>query len=457
MKSLYYGVVFVAAFALSSLPQPSRAETLEEALALAYQHNPELQAGRAKLRATDEQVSQALSGWRPDVTASAEAGKARQNVSGNALLINSGDVTPRDVNLNVTQPVFSGFRTVSQVRSAEAAVKAQRAVLEEAEQKLLLDTSKAYLDVVQAQRVLELNRDQESILQNELADTQDRLHIGELKKTDVSQADARLKASSVARMRAEGDLVNQQTTYARLTGQLPGTLSQPAVTADFPKDEDRFIDLALAKNPAVIAAEYNARSARNDIAAARGGLLPQVSLVGTLTDSREQSSLSPEKENSAEILARVSLPLYRTGSDYSKTRAAQQTATEKRLDLDDARNKTRENAANARQSFLTAKAAVEGQNAVVAAAEDALKGVKIEATYGTRTTLDVLNAEQELLQDKIALVKAEHDEALALLQVRVSIGQLTAEAMRLPVEIYDPDKNYNKVRGQWIGFANEEE
>ena len=153
MKPLSYGIVFVAAYALSSFAAlPSRAETLEDALALAYQHNPELQAQRAKLRATDEQVSQALSGWRPDVEATAEAGKAKQNVSGNQLLINSGNVTPRDVNLNVTQPVFNGFRTVSQVRSAEAAVRAQRAVLEDGEQKLLLDTAKAYLDVVQALR-----------------------------------------------------------------------------------------------------------------------------------------------------------------------------------------------------------------------------------------------------------------------------------------------------------------
>jgi outer membrane protein TolC len=153
MKPVFYSIAIVTAFSLSSLlAAPSCAETFEEALALAYQHNPELQAQRAKLRATDEQVSQALSGWRPDVEATAEAGKARQNVSGNALLINSGNVTPRDVNLNVTQPVFSGFRTVSQVRSAEAAVKAQRAVLEDGEQKLLLDTAKAYLDVVQALR-----------------------------------------------------------------------------------------------------------------------------------------------------------------------------------------------------------------------------------------------------------------------------------------------------------------
>jgi outer membrane protein len=231
MKALLYTIVFASAFSLSSLlALPSQAETLEEALALAYQNNPGLQAERAKLRATDEQVSQALSGWRPDVSATAEAGKARQNVSGNALLINSGNVTPRDVNLNVTQPVFSGFRTVAQVRSAEATVKAQRAVLEDAEQKLLFDTSKAYLDVLQAQRVLEINRDQESVLQNELDETRERLLIGELKKTDVSQTQARMEAAAVARMKAEGDLVNQRTTYARLTGQLPGSLTQPVIT-----------------------------------------------------------------------------------------------------------------------------------------------------------------------------------------------------------------------------------
>ena len=457
MKNSFGALLCTTFFLLSTITLQAQAETLEDALALAYQHNPALQAERAKLRATDEQVSQAISGWRPDVEATAEAGKARQNVSGNQLLINSGDVTPRDANLNITQPLFNGFRTIAQVRSAKASVRAQRAVLEDAEQKLLLDTSKAYLDVVQAQRVLEINRNEEEGLQKELEETKDRLYIGELKRTDVSQAQARLKAVAVGRMQAEGDLVNQQTTYGRLTGQLPGRLAQPVVTADFPKDEDRFVDLALEKNPAVLSAEYNAVSAQDDITAAKGSILPQVNLVGTLTDSREQNTLSPERESSATILARVSLPLYHTGSDYSKARAAQQTATEKRLELDDARNKTRENAANARQSLITAKAAWEGQKEVVDAATDALQGVTTESKNGTRTTLDVLNAEQELLQDKIALVKAEHDEALALLEVRASIGQLTAEAMHLPVGIYDPDKNYNKVRGQWVGFADEKD
>ena len=435
---------------------PVRAETLDEALTLAYQNNPGLEAQRARLRATDEQVSQALSGWRPDIEATTEGGKARQNVSGNnVVLLKSGNVTPRDANLTMTQPLFSGFRTVAQTRSAEAAVLAQRAVLEDAEQKLLLDSGKAYLDVVQAQKVVGFERDQESVLQKELDETKDRLHIGELKKTDVSQAQARLEATTVSRLQAEGDLVNQRTTYARLIGQLPGTLEQPALAIDLPRAEDDIVALALAKNPAVIAADYGAEGARADITAAKGNLLPQVSLVGTLSDGVEESALSPERENSARILARVAMPLYRTGIDYSKTRAAQQTATQKSLELADARNRAREAAANAWQSLFTARAAKDGEKDVVSAAGEALDGVKTESRGGTRTTLDVLNAEQELLQDKITLVKAEHDEELSILQLKASIGQLTADAMRLPVAIYDPAKHYNQVRGQWAGFSSD--
>src|SRR6185312_6875301 len=196
-----------------------------------------------------------------------------------------------------------------------------------------------------------------------------------------------------------------------------------------------------------------AQAAHADIISAQGNLLPQVNLVGSLTDSVDQSSLSPERENSASIVAKMSVPLYRSGIDYSKTRAAQQAAAQKKFELQDARDRTRESTQNAWEAFTTAQAAVKGFGEVVDAASDALDGVRTEAKFGTRTTLDILNAEQELLQDKISLVKAEHDEALALLELRAAIGELTAESLHLPVTIYDPAQNYNRVHNQWAGFA----
>jgi outer membrane protein len=456
MKPIFSRIVFCAGLFLLLTPPPqARAETLVDVLAAAYQNNPGLQGDRAKLRATDEQVSQALSEWRPDVTAIAEGGKSRQIVDGNGILSKTGNLTPRDVGINVTQPIFRGFRTLADVRAAKATVKAQRAVLEDAEQKLLLDTAKAYLDVVQAQSVLEIDRNQEIVLRKELDETKDRLRIGELKKTDVSQAQSRLAAAMVSRLQAEGDLANESTTFARLVGRLPGKLEQPELTFELPKTQDETVTLAAHNNPEVIAAEYGVSAAHADITATEGSLLPTISLIGSATHSVEQSPLSPERADSATILARLSIPLYRTGSDYSKTRAAEQTESQKRLEFDDTRNKSREAAANAWQSLMTARAAKAGRQDVVTATSDALDGVKMESKFGTRTTLDVLNAEQELLDARINFARAEHDETLATFQLKNSIGQLTAEAMHLPVEIYDPVRNYNVVRSQWAGFSGE--
>jgi len=447
------GSVVCVAMTLLYAGSSAHAESFTDALTSAYHNNPSLEAERAKLRATDEQVAQALGGWRPDIEADAEAGKARQNASGNGFPVNSGNVTPRDTNLTITQPVFSGFRTVAEVRSAKAAVMAQRADLADAEQKLLLDAAKAYLDVVEDQRTLAIDQNQESVLQTELDEVKDRLHIGELKKTDVAQAQSRLKGVMVSRLQAEGDLASRRMTYMRVVGQMPDQLEQPDLTLDLPKTDEDVVNLALRNNPVVIAAAYGAQAAHADIISAQGNLLPQVNLVGSLTDSVDQSSLSPERENSASIVAKMSVPLYRSGIDYSKTRAAQQAAAQKKFELQDARDRTRESTQNAWEAFTTAQAAVKGFGEVVDAASDALDGVRTEAKFGTRTTLDILNAEQELLQDKISLVKAEHDEALALLELRAAIGELTAESLHLPVTIYDPAQNYNRVHNQWAGFA----
>ncbi|MDD5585998.1 MAG: TolC family outer membrane protein [Alphaproteobacteria bacterium] len=449
----------LAAVLFLSFPRPVFAESqsLEQALATAYQNNPALQAERAKLRAADEQVSQALSGYRPTVDATAEAGKSTNNISGNGPFSGSTSLDPRDVGINVTQPVFRGFRTVAGVRSADATVKAQRAALQDAEQQLLLDSGKAFLDVVQAQAVLTINRNNEEVLQKQLNATKDRFRVGELKKTDVSQAESRLKSAMVSRLQAEGDLSNQRTTFSRLIGDMPGTLEQPKLTLEQPKTQDEAVTLSLHKNPSVLAATYSTDAARADITAAEGSLLPEVSIVGSGSRGWQQSSTVPDRQDSATILARVTIPLYRAGTDYSKARAAQQTTTQRRLELENARSRAREGASNSWQSLMTARNAIAGRKEVVAATADALVGVREEAKVGTRTTLDVLNAEQELLDAKLNLAKAEHDEALAILQIKSAIGELTAEAMHLPVNAYDPVKHYDEVRGKWAGLGNVEE
>ena len=425
-------------------------QTIERAMAQAYQTNPGLQAERAKLRAVDEQVSQALSGWRPSVDAFGGVGKTYSSTGSN-----SGKTsTSRNVGAQVVQPVFQGFRTVAAVDAAEAQVKAQRALLQSAEQQLLLDAGTAYLDVVAAQAVLDLTRGNEEVLRRQLDATRDRYSVGEVTQTDVSQAESRAERTTAQRIQAEGDLANRRATYARLIGDMPGTLEPPNLVLNDLKDMDEVVRRAETRNPGVLAAQYSQDAAKGNITAARGSLLPEVNLVGSASRGWESSAALPDRQDSAQILAEVTVPLYRSGADYSRTRAAQQTATQLRLQLEDTRRRAREAAINAWQALTTTQAAIKSDKAGVEAAELALRGVREESNVGTRTVLDVLNAEQELLDAKVTLVRARRDEAAAILQTKAAVGELTAASLRLAVDVYDPQKHYDSVRDTWAGFGD---
>lgn len=425
--------------------------TLEDALAHAYLHDAGFQAEQAKLRATDEQVSQALSGWRPNVSAAVNAGKANQSISGDVPSNESGAYTTHDEGVTITQPIFQGFRTEEGVHSAKANVLAERAALQTTEQQLMLDTARAYLDVLQGQDLVTLTRQTEDDLQQELAITHGRFNIGDLTRTDIDQARSRLKAATAARLQAEGDLANKRKTFARLVGEMPGILAPPRLSLQSPQSMEEAMSLAANNNPNVIQARYTHEAAQSDVRVAEGSLLPEVNLVGTALQAQDQNPVIPQPNRTLSVVARLTVPLYDSGLAYSKTRAARQTVTQRRNELDDARNKAREEAGNAWQSLITAKDMVAADKDVITSADKALYGVRKQARTGTRTTLDVLNAEQELLNSKISFVKASHDSDVALLQVKSAIGQLTARSLRLPVDIYDPTVNYKNARGKWFG------
>jgi outer membrane protein len=455
MKKTYlFKMLQIVLIVLAAAPAWAGGDSFEEILAGAYQNNPELDAARAKLRAADENVAVAMSGWRPNITATGVAGRSREKVSGNGVTPLDKTVSPNSVSLNVTQPVFSGGRTVAAVDSAEAAVKSQRAALADAEQKLLLNTGKAYLDVVQAEQVLSISKDIETALKKELEEVTDRLKVGDLKKTDHAQSRARLKSATVTRRQAERDLETSRSTFARLAGRMPGTLTQPKLSFELPESKGAAVGLALKGSPAVLAATWAVEGADADIRAARGALLPDLSLVGSASRARDQNIISPTRDDGIKIEARLTVPIYTGGEDYAKTRQAQQTAAQRLRELDDARNRAREQAEAAWEDLTAARDSKEGRADAAAAAEDALTGVKTEARYGTRTTLDVLNAEQELSEARVGLARAAHDELLAMMELKAAAGDLTARALHLPVKPYDPQKNYKKVRGKWIGFAD---
>lgn len=442
--------VAAVAVLLSAPAVAAEPQTLEQAMVLAYRNNPALQAEQAKLRAVDEQVSEAESGWRPSIDATTGIGKAylSSGEQGNA------DLSPHSIGATVTQPVFKGFRTVGGIGVAEANVQAERANLQSAEQQLLLDVGTAYLDVVQAGAMLELNANNENVLRKQAEYTKGRFEAGEVTRTDVSQAESRFMSATAARIQAEGALASVRATYARLVGDMPGTLAQPEV--DLPNDVKNLDDViarAESQNPSIIAASFAERSAHEQVGVSEGALLPEVNLVGSVSRGWQQTLSVPGRQDSSQIMAEITVPLYRSGADYARTREALQTESQMRLQREDFLGRVRESAIGAWNGLTSTRAALGSDQAAVDAADLALQGVRAEATVGTRTTLDVLNSEQDLQNARAALIHARHDEAVSVLQTRAAIGELTAAALNLPVTPYDPTRHYDEARGKWIGFG----
>ena len=446
VASIPAGLAFLAA--LMSGGSPS-AQTLTEALATAYSTNPSLLAQQSQLKAVDESVSQALSNWRPDVTLSGDI--ERKYTRLNTRTADRDQIrTPRNGTLTVTQPLFRGLRTVSGVSRAEANVQAQRATLLGFEQNMLLQAATAYTAVVRDEAVLQLNINNEQVLRRQLEATQDRFRVGEITRTDVSQAEARLAGATADRIQAEGTLQISRASYFNVIGQAPGQLTAPESLQDLPKSLEEAQGIANENHPDIVSAQFGERSAQEAVKAKRGELYPTLNMVGTLSRVWENTS-NDSQQTTGEVRLDLSVPIYQQGAVYSELRKAKVDAGRSRLDLEDARRTVLENVSSTWESLTTARARIKSFEAQIRAAEIALEGVQREASVGSRTVLDVLDAEQELLDAKVSLVRAQRDEVVASFQLKEAVGQLTAENLSLPVEIFDPAAYYGKVRSKLFG------
>ncbi|MBI4184597.1 MAG: TolC family outer membrane protein [Proteobacteria bacterium] len=427
------------------------AETLEEALVKAYQNNPTLQAQRARLRAIDEQVPQALSNWRPSVVARGSAGKQDVDTHANS---DSGSVaqvrTPAAVSFEVVQNLYRGGRTLADTRRARNTVQAERAQLRRIEQSVLLDSITAYMNVVRDQAVLDLNVNNEQVLARQLEAARDRFRVGEITRTDVSQAEARLARAKADRIGAEGNVQSSRATYRRLIGEFPDRPEAPKQLGELPASGEQAFQRASTSNPSVVSADFEGQAARDNVELISGEFLPTVTLEGTLSRNDDASAKDSEQD-SAQILARLTVPIYQQGAVHSRVRAAKESVGQAMANLDAARRSAIESANRAWQNLETARAQIVAFEAQVKAAEVALDGVQREAQVGSRTVLDVLDAEQELLDARVSLVRVQRDEVVAAFDLRSAMGDLTAEALRLPVQPYDFDSHYQAIRNQWWG------
>lgn len=446
MKAAAAGVL---AATLLTIGSAAGAQTLEQALSAAYTNNPALLAARAELRAVDEGVPRALANWRPNVSLSSDISRQHTDFT-NRTREREKTRTPRGASLSVTQPLFRGYRTEAQVREAESNVQAGRARLIAAEQNTLLRAVTAFMAVVRDQAVLDLNIGNEQVLRRQLEATRDRFRVGEITRTDVSQAEARLAGATADRIRAEGTLEISRAGYANVVGEAPGKLTPPPALSGLPASLDESGGVALKNHPAIVAARFNEISAREAVRRVAGELLPTLNLVGTAR-RRFEASEDDNRQDTGQIQLSLSVPLYQRGAVYSRLREAKQDAAQSRLDLEDARRNITASLRDAWETLATAKARIQAFRSQIQANEVALEGVQREAQVGSRTVLDVLDAEQELLDSRVSLVRAQRDEVVASYSLLEAIGSLTAADLKLPVDIYDPLKHYNEVRDKRYG------
>jgi len=444
-------IVAAAVFAGS----PASAQTLTEAFAYAYNNNPQILAQRALLRATDEQVPQALSNWRPTVTLTGQAGFERAGVAARGTSTNFSSFEPRSLDLRVTQPLYRGGRTEAATRQAINTVQSTRAQTLGVETTVFQAVAQAYLDVVRDQTLVEVNRNNEQVLRRQLEATQDRFRVGEVTRTDVAQAESSLAQATANRISSEGTLEISRASYTRAVGHPPGRLVQPRERPVLPASRDEALGLAMHNNPNVISANFTELAARENIDVVRGQLLPTISLVGDLNRSFAPSvSLRTARQDTASVIAQLTVPLYEGGLIWSQTRQAEQTVGQRRSQVDDARRVAVQQATQAWETLHSARAAIASFGAAVRAAQIALEGVQQEALVGSRTVLDVLISEQQLFTTQSQLIGAQHDAALVEFNLAAATGRLIAPELRLPVQLYDMERHYRAVKDKLFGFGN---
>jgi outer membrane protein len=458
--------VVAAMFALGlAATAPAAAQTLSEALAYAYQTNPQLLAQRSVLRQSDEAVPQALANWRPVVNFTGQTGFTNTSetffhpcpepfFSSERCTSIYRNTRPSSLDLNVTQQVYRGGRTVAQTRQAIDTVQATRAQTLAVETSVFQAVVQGYLDVVRDQNLLEVQLNNEQVLRKQLEATQDRFRVGEVTRTDVAQAESQLAQATATRRAAEGTLQVSRAEYARAVGRPPGRLILPRERPTLPATREEALSLAANDNFNVIAANFAEAAARDAIKVVRGQLLPQISVIGDLNRSYDLSpSFKNTAQTSAAVAARMTIPLYEGGAIYSQTRQAEQAVGQRRSQVDDARRAAVQTATQNWETLQSARASIASFAAAVRAAQIALEGTQQEALVGSRTVLDVLIADQQLLTTQSQLVTAQHDAALAEFNLAAAIGRLVAPDLNLKVPLYDMEKHYKAVRNSWIGFA----
>ncbi len=425
------------------------ASSFEDALTSAYENNPRIKAERQRQEGTDEQVSQAVSGFRPTIGADYDAGRQRTSFAG--AKYDSGTETTKA--LNIDQPLFRGGGTWSAYQAALQRVKSGQYTLGATEQQVMLDSVTAYMNVVQASAILDLSRKNMDVLGEQLKAANTKFQVGEVTRTDVAQSESRLSDAKSRVIGAEGDLLSAMAVYERTIGVKPeGTLTVPDKLPELPISLDDALERARGANPQLLAAVHGAKAAGYDVRTSEAALLPKVDLVGSLNRQTGTGTNGQDDFDQDRAEIQVTIPIYQSGAEYSRVRQSEATARQRDHQSIDQRMTIDQQVTQAWEQLESAIATISSRNDQIKAATTALDGVKQEQQYGTRTVLDILDAEQELYVARTNLVRAQRDRIVSAYTLAFNLGQLTPNNLGLEVAQYDPQVHADKVGWKTIGF-----
>lgn len=429
---------------------------MSDALARAYSNNPDINQQRASVRATDETVPQAKAGWLPKVQAQGTLNyqvSNVQNVFGQTGSNQKLAALPITGQAQVTENVFDGMQTANRVNGAESSVLAAREQLRLTELTTLQNGATAYMDVLRDTAVLGLRRNNVKVLKVQLQQTRDRFQVGEVTRTDVAQAESSLATGTADVSAAEARLQASIAAYRQVIGVQPKRL-QPARPVEklLPRTLDLAIATGLSQHPSIIGALHQVDVAEDAVKVAEGALSPQLSVVGMVQNSTDSSGYPGYNVFSATVGGQLTVPIYQGGAEYAGIREAKEKLSQARMVVESARNQIRAGVVAAWGELEAARAQIVSFEAAVKAAEIALTGVREEAKVGQRTTLDVLNAEQTLLQQRVQLVQAQHDRVVGSYAVMAAIGELSARNLGLGVIEYSPRQHYQATKNRFFGI-----
>ncbi len=444
-------VAVVAMSGMLALSQPTLAESIQGALARAYQNNASMNSARAGVRVTDENVAIAKSGWRPYIGASGSLGYTSTN--------NTSRITTGSFGVAIQQSLFDGFQTLNNVRAAEAQVRASNESLRNTEQDILFNAAAAYVDVLRDRQIATFRARNLDFLGEQVRAASSRFEVGEGTRTDVAQAQAQ-QASAVAQLSAaRAQVLASEAAYLQLVGDKPGKL-QPAgpVAKLLPAGMDAALGAALNEHPVIKASLHLVDAAAFQVKSAEGSLLPQLNAQAGVNHSYRNTAsglpgvgMNDGSSDSATIGLNLTIPIYQGGLASAQVRKSKETLGQARINVDVVRDQVRAAVTAAWTQYVAAREVVAAGRELVSAAQLALNGVIEERNVGQRTTLDVLNAQADVITAQINVASAERDVVAASYAIMSAMGRLSAQRLGLNVAVYDPKEHYDAVKDKWVG------